>query len=1085
MAVNIDLAILEVTTKMKGGKEMEKALAAIDKELKEAEKGTLEYAEALKKAEKIYKSTGKASDEYLKSLNEIEKANKDLADQMKKGEKSAAGFKSMFSDLGGLAQDFGGSLGPAGSSLSSFAGALGPASLGIAGLGAALQAAYSFIAPIEERFTNLRLTVERDTGLIGTALHQTTADLAALADTFGQDEKEITRGVKSMAKAFEIDFTEALDLYEKAVLAGADANGDFLSKLEEYPVQFAKSGQSAEDFIKVVTTEVKEGVFDDKLTDSVKELGLRLRELTPAAKDALNILGKGFAKDLIKDIEAGEKSISQLTIEIGKQAEKAGLSVQQLATLTADLGGGPVEDTGGLLKVVELLTKAQEVQLGVYDKLGEKQAKQLRLQKKLSAGQELLAQNFEGLSSAVGRFSSEIELTLINSLNKVLFLFQDADDRFKILSENLTANSDNVKVAIEGVGEGALDTEAGMRKAELTAEIYNNKLAALKKEAEDATFYSFRLNSSIEEQEEKVNRANLELKLMTETTAKYKAEAAKTVKIEDELNAAIDALPAEEAAAKRLKLANITKDLSLTTNDVIKKNKALAKLLKTVTKNTTEDADAQKDREKAMKEATRAAEQLLAVTEKWNDALAQSKINVDKDYFGLDTLNAQFMLDAGRLEAQAEKEIESFIKLGRKAGKAQSEIDAEVAKRRELLDNQTLLLEGRFFDAQKKQKEAGIMEYYKALDDLDKRTQEAIAAQKVLDNLIQEPEDEEADEEQKTKIKLGLLGAELTAKNAMIELSLQRGVISEKEAADQRYAILEEALKKEIALLKEREVASTEITLKEIELEKLRADRKAKNNERIQEQIGRFKDIADIGFSVLNEIESARSSKLDEQYSKQESRVERARELAEQGNSEALKLEEDRLAKIDKERAASAKRQQAYAAAEAAANMIVAITQAATTPWPANIGAIASSITAVVAGIAAVSGLFSSAPGFKDGVIGLEGPGTTTSDSIPTRLSKGESVITATGTEGAREALTLINSGKLTDADIFGVKMPNPAQISAGNYDYLAGRIDQMSDKVSAAIGKIPVSSTKVTRSGISTAVNSVQKKITKRNNRL
>jgi phage-related minor tail protein len=48
--------------------------------------------------------------------------------------------------------------------------------------------------------------------------------------------------------------------------------------------------------------------------------------------------------------------------------------------------------------------------------------------------------------------------------------------------------------------------------------------------------------------------------------------------------------------------------------------------------------------------------------------------------------------------------------------------------------------------------------------------------------------------------------------------------------------------------------------------------------------------------------------------------------------------------------------------------------------------------------------------GFKDGVVGLEGPGTERSDSIPAWLSKGESVITAAGTRANRQELEWMNN---------------------------------------------------------------------------
>jgi tape measure domain-containing protein len=55
------------------------------------------------------------------------------------------------------------------------------------------------------------------------------------------------------------------------------------------------------------------------------------------------------------------------------------------------------------------------------------------------------------------------------------------------------------------------------------------------------------------------------------------------------------------------------------------------------------------------------------------------------------------------------------------------------------------------------------------------------------------------------------------------------------------------------------------------------------------------------------------------------------------------------------------------------------------------------------------------AVGFKDGVIDLQGPGTSTSDSISARLSKGESVMTADETARSYNLLTAIREKKIDD----------------------------------------------------------------------
>jgi hypothetical protein len=51
-------------------------------------------------------------------------------------------------------------------------------------------------------------------------------------------------------------------------------------------------------------------------------------------------------------------------------------------------------------------------------------------------------------------------------------------------------------------------------------------------------------------------------------------------------------------------------------------------------------------------------------------------------------------------------------------------------------------------------------------------------------------------------------------------------------------------------------------------------------------------------------------------------------------------------------------------------------------------------------------------PEFAKGVVGLQGEGTETSDSIHAKLSKGESVITAKATRANKDALTAMNNGE-------------------------------------------------------------------------
>ena len=114
---------------------------------------------------------------------------------------------------------------------------------------------------------------------------------------------------------------------------------------------------------------------------------------------------------------------------------------------------------------------------------------------------------------------------------------------------------------------------------------------------------------------------------------------------------------------------------------------------------------------------------------------------------------------------------------------------------------------------------------------------------------------------------------------------------------------------------------------------------------------------------------------------------------------------------------ASAKYQKALALAEVALNtgqaISAGIASAMATPFPANIGAILTTISAVISGIAQAKSAIKSAniPTAKFAQGGLvTGEGTETSDSIPAMLSNGESVMTARATSTYSPILSALNT---------------------------------------------------------------------------
>lgn len=179
------------------------------------------------------------------------------------------------------------------------------------------------------------------------------------------------------------------------------------------------------------------------------------------------------------------------------------------------------------------------------------------------------------------------------------------------------------------------------------------------------------------------------------------------------------------------------------------------------------------------------------------------------------------------------------------------------------------------------------------------------------------------------------------------------------------------------------------------------------------------KTVRDVTIQYIQDVLQAQINALDTEIAIRQTRQTEAIELAKFGNTEILREETQRLEDAQAKREEVAQKQlalnallQASAAGIAAAQALQTITNAGATGDPYTTAArIAAAVAALAAGFAFVTNLANAARGFKDGVIGLDGPGTSTSDSIHARLSKGESVMTAKETQKYRPYLEAMREG--------------------------------------------------------------------------
>lgn len=126
------------------------------------------------------------------------------------------------------------------------------------------------------------MAITQVTGLAGKEMGRLRSEVAAVAEYYGKGFDEVLRSANALSKGFGVGMDEAMRLVRDGFASGADAGGDFLDTVREYPRYFKEAGLSAEDFIAISTNAARQGVFSDKGVDAIKEANIRLREMTPA-----------------------------------------------------------------------------------------------------------------------------------------------------------------------------------------------------------------------------------------------------------------------------------------------------------------------------------------------------------------------------------------------------------------------------------------------------------------------------------------------------------------------------------------------------------------------------------------------------------------------------------------------------------------------------------------------------------------------------------------------------------------------------------------------------------------------------------
>ncbi|WP_418428284.1 phage tail tape measure protein [Barnesiella intestinihominis] len=294
---------------------------------------------------------------------------------------------------------------------------------GIAAAGAAFKWWYDYNAGLVEA---TRLT-QQFTGKSGDDLKAFRNEVQAVADSFNADFRETLIATNALSKQFGISANEALQLVKDGFLSGADANGEFLDTLKEYPAYFKEAGISADQFVAIVAQTNKMGIFSDKGVDAIKEANLRLREMTTATAAALD--GIGISSEQVqKDLQTGAKTTFDVMRDISAKLNELPDSATQVGTAIADIFGGPGEDAGlqYLRTLKDISTNMDEVKgkAGLLGQLQEEQLQsQIELQNALSGLFDATGGNFETLTTQAKVFVNQGLTAIIKGVIDVVNYF--------------------------------------------------------------------------------------------------------------------------------------------------------------------------------------------------------------------------------------------------------------------------------------------------------------------------------------------------------------------------------------------------------------------------------------------------------------------------------------------------------------------------------------------------------------------------------------------------------------------------------------------------------------------------------------
>lgn len=176
-------------------------------------------------------------------------------------------------------------------------------------------------------------------------IQEATEAALTLRDAFGYDVEETTRAAAALEKNFGTAAADAFSLMAAGAQNGLDYSGEMIDTINEYSVQFAKLGFSADGMFNLLQSGAESSAWNlDKVGDAVKEFSIRSIDGSKTTTEAFEALGYN-AQTMMETFAAGGEGANSAFYDVldtlmamDDQVARDAVGVGLFGTMWEDLG---------------------------------------------------------------------------------------------------------------------------------------------------------------------------------------------------------------------------------------------------------------------------------------------------------------------------------------------------------------------------------------------------------------------------------------------------------------------------------------------------------------------------------------------------------------------------------------------------------------------------------------------------------------------------------------------------------------------------------------------------------------------------